>query len=54
MKKTWTLILALVMLLTMAASGVCESLFVDNRALMIASQPVSALTCAIVFLPVLM
>lgn len=31
MKKTWTLILALVMLLTMAASGVCESLFVDNR-----------------------
>lgn len=31
MKKTWTLILALVMLLTMAAAGVCESLFVDNR-----------------------
>ena len=31
MKKTWTLILALVMLLSMTAAGVCESLFVDNR-----------------------
>ena len=31
MKTTWKLILALVMLLSMAAAGVCESLFVDNR-----------------------
>lgn len=31
MKKTWGLILALVMLLILAAAGVCESLFVDNR-----------------------
>ena len=31
MKTTWKLILALFMLLSMTAAGVCESLFVDNR-----------------------
>lgn len=31
MKKTWGWALALILLLTLAAGGVCESLFVDNR-----------------------